>query len=253
MALPLQPHLLNAPVDTLEVEYSWDDWDVHQYFRPGDESLADRMLKVSHRGRTALAIAIGEWIVHRFHRVSGDRHALCSDYIEALWAWIIDWRYAIPFRPDDSEWQGPVLGALELVMVIANDGFESTEEQGDTELCPAWMSQLACHVLPTTREFLEWREQVVQRLEQHYPWEYDEDDLFLEGEFRGEPVPRELFDVSRPFDPADADGYLKVFLGRLAAGGNPFVRTLEELVEVWDANGEDENVPFVWPPGPEED
>lgn len=252
MPLRLPPHLQAAPIDTLELGYVWDDSAVQQYFKPGDAALKERMAAVSHRGRAALTIAIGEWIVQRLHRVSGDRHSLCADYLEALWAWVIDWRYAIPFRPDDAEWKGSVLGALELVLVIANDAFERTEEQGDTESCPAWMSQLACHILPTTREFLGWREQVVQRLVSHYPWAYDEDDFFGEQEFRGAPVPRELFDVTRSFDPAQADEYLAAFLARLGERGNPFVRTLEELGEVWDDSGEDDNMPFVWPPRPGE-
>jgi hypothetical protein len=248
MIITAQPHLQTAAIDTLEIEYTWDDWNVHPYFRPGDPELAARMLKVSHRGRAALSIAIGEWIVHRLRQVSGDRDHLCRDYIEALWAWVIDWRYAIPFRPDDSEWKGPVLGALELVLVIANDAFEEMEAQGDSEACPAWMSQLARHVLPSITAYEGWLEQVVERLEQHYPWEYDEDDLFAEGEFRGAPVPRELFDVTRVFDPAKADELLAAFLEQVSLGGNPLIRTYEELEEVWDEGGEDDNVPFLWPP-----
>lgn len=219
--LPPLPHIVAAKLDSVELRYEWNDWDVQPYFQPGDAQLRERALGLSHRARIALTIAIAEWIVHRFDRVSEDR--LCHDYLEALWAWNIDWRHAIRFRPIDREWQGPIRGPLELVIIIANDAFESCEEQASSEAAPAWMSQLAVHVLPDAAPFLAWRERVVERLERHHPWEYDEHDYFLEHDFRGAPVPRELFDLERDYDPEQAELLLAQFVARLDPG-NPFLR-----------------------------
>ncbi len=223
--LPPLPHILAANIAAVDLRYEWNDWDVHPYFRPGDAELRERALGLSHRARIALTIAIAEWVVHRFDRVSSDR--LCHDYLEALWAWNIDWRLAIPFRPDDREWQGPIRGPLEVAIVIGNDAFESTEEQGSSEAAPAWMSQLAVHVLPDATSFLSWREGVVERLERHHPWEYDEHDYFLEHDFRGARVPRELFDLQRDHDPASAGRLLEEFVTRLDPG-NPFLRDADD-------------------------
>ncbi len=240
---PLAP-VLDAGVDTLELEYEWNDWNVHPHFRPGDAELMDRALGLSHRARIALSVAIGEWIVHRFSHLADPHYRLCRDYIEALWAWNIDWRYAIPFHPQDREWQGPVLGPLELVLVISNDAFERVEEQGESEHCPAWMSQLAEHVLPDAGPYRAWLEEVLARLEQHFAWEYDPDDFFLENDFRGPPVPRELFDTSQPFDPARSERLLGELLLRLEGTPNPFLRPADELDELYDEGG----APYRWPP-----
>lgn len=219
--LPPPPHIVAASIDSVELRFEWNDWDVQPYFKPGDAELRERALGLSHRARIALTIAIAEWVVHRFDRVSSDR--LCHDYLEALWAWNIDWRHARPFRPDDREWQGPIRGPLELALIIPNDTFELVEEQSSSEAGPAWIAQLACHVLPDPAPFLAWREGVLVRLEQHHPWVYDEHDYFLERDFRGARVPRELFDLGRPYDDAKADEQIAAFVARLDRG-NPFLR-----------------------------
>lgn len=155
MILQPQKHIIDANVDVLELEFEWNDWNVHPYFRPGDAGVFDRALGLSYRARIALTISIGEWIVHRFSRLADMHHQLCRHYIEALWAWNIDWRYAIPFHPRDREWQGPVLGPLELVLIICNDAFERSEEQSDSHHCAAWMSQLAvCRAKSSTSRSL---------------------------------------------------------------------------------------------------
>ncbi|NJK32784.1 MAG: hypothetical protein HC927_10450 [Deltaproteobacteria bacterium] len=245
MALPPMPHIVAAQalaeLASVDLRYAWDDWNVHPYFRPGDAEVRERALGLSHRARIALTIAIAEWVVHRFDRVSADQ--LCHDYLEALWAWNIDWRYAIPFRPDDREWQGPIRGPLELALVIANDAFETSEEQGASEAAPAWMSQLARHLLPDPAPFLSWRDAVIARLEQHHPWEYDEDDFFLEHDFRGARVPREIFDLSRAYDPSEAERLLAAFVRRLIGNPNPFLRDRAELELLAEAEG----WPYLWP------
>ncbi|MFO7561946.1 MAG: hypothetical protein R6X02_04840 [Enhygromyxa sp.] len=249
MILIPQPHLLSAAVDTLELDFEWNDWDVHPYFRPGDAELRDRALGLSHRARIALTLAIGEWIVHRFSKLADVHYRLCCDYMEALWAWNIDWRYAIPFHPQDREWQGPVLGPLELVLVICNDAMERVEEQGESEHCPAWISQLAEHVLPDARPYRVWLDEVLARLEQHFAGEYDPDDFFLENDFRGPRVPREIFDVSRQFDPGQSDALLDGFLIRIQGTPNPFLRPVDELEDMGDEHG----TPYRWQPGPSEE
>jgi hypothetical protein len=243
MILAPQQHILDAGVDVVELGFEWNDWNVHPYFRPGDADILDRAVALSHRARIALTIAIGEWIVHRFSRLADMHYNLCRHYTEALWAWNIDWRYARPFHPQDDEWQGPVLGPLELVLIICNDAFERSEEQGESEHCPAWMAQLAQHVLPDPQPLRTWLAAVLERLERHYPWEYDPDDFFLESDFRGARVPREVFDLTRSFYPRDADRLLNEFLVRIEGSPNPFLRADEDLEDVWDH----EATPYRWP------
>lgn len=221
MSLAVFDRILAAEIRQSELRFEWDDWDIQQYFVPGDEPLRERVLDLSHRARIGLTLAIGEWIIHRFSAVESRR--TCHDYLEALWAANIDLRFAAMFDPPDREWIGPILGPLQLVLLIANEAFEACEEQRDTESAPAFMSQLARHVLPDTSSYCAWLEAVVDRLARLFPWEYDEDDLFLDKDFRGARVPREAFDIDRPFDPTSSDRLIADFVARLDSRTNRYL------------------------------
>ncbi len=83
------------------------------------------------------------------------------------------------------------------------------------------------HVLTDRKAFDRWFEAVLKRLMAHHSKKTDpavrDRGLLSNDDDLGSPVPRELFDLDRPYDPADAKVLLKRFLAGLNARKNGFL------------------------------
>lgn len=227
MPRPIPRYIREAKICDVKIGYFWDDMEIHQYFDYGDPNLSTRLAKVSDRANIAFTIAIGEWTVHRFDKVSADRTP--HRYFEALWAGSIDWRYLSGVTFPGDEWEGAVRRPLDLAMLIGGEAIFAALEQKPVDFEVARMTHLVQHVLPSKDAFNAWHEKVVQRIEWLFPTTYDPDDLFREGDELGPPVPREVFDVDTDYDPALGEVITANFLRSISPRSNEFLRTVEEM------------------------
>lgn len=217
---PLPPILAANIVDD-RLLYEWDEWDVHEYFDFPDEALEAQLMTVSRRASMALALAAGEWICHRYSGVSADPAPM--QYLEAAWAEQMHLDTAAYVETDDDEWRGIVRGPLSLVITIANDALLCLDEDEETSIRAAWMTNLARHVLPNADAFERWLEAVIARLMQHHPRENEVIES-MDGDVygTGRPIARELFDTGLPVDPPAEAALIEAFL-RSVDPQNPFL------------------------------
>ena len=218
--LPLRP-VIAAPIAIDDVLYAWDEWQVRDYFDFDDPDLADELAKVSGRGSMALTLAVGEWICHRFSRLSSDPAPL--QFLEAGWAEQMQPVLVDYYETNDDDWRGPVRGPLSMVITIANDALSCLDEDDDLPGRAVWMTNLARHVLPVGEGFEAWLSAVVQRLIEHHPAAEAAGESLLDDEYDlGRPVARQLFDTTRPWFRADETPLVKDFLQRVDPS-NPFL------------------------------
>lgn len=244
---PLPPAVLaNIAVD--ECAYEWDEWDARKYQSPAHDDLDGPLEAISERARVALTIAIGEWIYQRFTTVSSDRTPL--DVCEAAWAGLVHLAYVIPTEMDDDDWRGPVRGplvhAMDRVLTAVLDLYER-EIPDCTRTSAVKIWHLARHLLPDTAAFDAWFETCLERLTDHYPAPGivadRADNLFDLDVELGEPVPRNLFDTTAPFDPSTAAAAIDGLLRGLEQGHNPHVNTRDVIV----GSGIFSGTPFRYP------
>jgi hypothetical protein len=213
------------------LRYPWDEWNIRSHWDIVENPLYDRLDALSNRSVTALALATGEWVCHRYS-------ALCSDprpqqFLEAAWAGNIHPGYCEYTETTTDEWRGVIRGPLNIVILIANDALFCLHDDPHAATRACWMLALARHVLPQNAAFEPWFEACVARLEQFYPKDaITREGLFEPFESMGEPVPPEAFVPHVPWDPTLAPSLLDAFLQRLEPTQNPFLRPADELVGV---------------------
>jgi hypothetical protein len=225
-------YLRRSAMQEATVAYTWDDWNVEAAYEPLDDDLLGRLAQVSYRANEAFTIACAEWIVYRFGALSDDPTP--SNYIEAAWAAIFDWRYLKYFEPLDEEWQGPVRRALEVAIVLVVEVIGRTESDDLPEISAASVSNLAKHVMSNPKAFEEWQEWAVERLAKFYPRN--------EEEPLGPVVPREALDPDIEFSPIETPEYINRFLRNLNFSKNEFLEPPETMLKSGF-----EGVPYVYP------
>src|ERR1043165_3270402 len=95
-----------------KLNYVWDDMNIEPAEGPVDDHLLTALSTISIRGNLALLAASAEWLIHLLQPFSGD-DPLPLEAVEALWAQIVDWRYAAPWDPfDENEWAGTMRGPI---------------------------------------------------------------------------------------------------------------------------------------------
>jgi hypothetical protein len=201
--------------------YDWDEWDVHEYFDFREDILQAQLAAVSGRGAIALTLAVGEWICQRYSRLNADPAPL--QFLEACWAEQMQPDLGSYMETDDDEWRGVVRGPLSIMMTIANDALYCLDEDEDTAVRAAWMTNLARHVLPRRDAFDAWLEAVVARLAAHHPRALA-DAQSLDGDLfgLGRPIARELFDTTEEFTAAEEPALIRRFLASVDPT-NPFL------------------------------
>lgn len=196
--------------------HEWSDWDPYEKIQPQDEGTMHALSKVSNRGITAFSIGCAEWVVYRFIKLSFDQTPY--DFLESCWVLVMGNEDVQLEGLEESEWKGPVRGAIDLALLtIVNtwnkSEFDSTEADG------AFAAQMALLVLSDKSLFLEWQEKVLQRLIKYFPRDRENPD--------GPPVPREILDPSVDLDAFQSESLIKDFLGRVDYQSNPFLEDVE--------------------------
>ena len=226
------PYIANANIADTNTHYAWDEWNVISAYEPADPVLVARMAKLSHRANVAMCTAMAEWIVWRFESLSPD--PIPYLYLEAAWATQVHNAYARYTEFEDDDWRGIVRGPLRIALDILIDliwGLEDTVVGENV----SWMNNLVELVLTDSAPYHEWREQCITRLEKHSPVPPENIDVVFNDEIElGEWVPRELFDLSCPFDPAKTQEYIKRFVQILDYTKNPYLNEPDEMLEFPD-------------------
>jgi hypothetical protein len=218
-----------ARIAVPEIRFAWDEWNVARYYQPPDNRLVARTQLLSRRANNALTIAIAEWILYRFERLSADPEPW--QYIEASWAMNVDLRYGDYYEPVDDEWRGPVRGPMSMAVTFVIDALFAEEAYPNAALEPAWATRFAFHVLPTTNAFRSWLVTCLQRLEQYSPAPPEADaDWFDEMKNWGPLTPRELFDPDFVYDPTQAPALTGQFLRTLDWQTNEFLRSPQDML-----------------------
>jgi hypothetical protein len=221
MALPVPGYIRAARIADPVLRYEWDDWKLRKIFDRDDNSFHERMGRVSYRAALAFTIATGEWVVHRYDAISSDPEPLL--HMEAMWAGVVDPRYVKYWEPSDEYWLGPIRGALRLAIIFSLEAMVDAEACGDVGLSSDRSSNVALRVLPDAGPYLAWRELVVQRLEQLYP--FDSHDPM------GDVVPREALDSEIDFRREMTEELVNRYLRSLTPEANRFLASPEEMVE----------------------
>ena len=226
------PHIAAANIVAEPPRYRWDEWNVTATYRPADPEVMARMARLTHRANVAATTAMAEWAIWRFERYSS--WTVPYQMLEAAWASGVHTAYTRYFEFDDNEWRGVVRGPMRVALGIAGDliwGLK-TATRGENA---AWMSNLAQHLLLDPEPFRHWLAVCLERLEEHYPESAANEDAVFEDEFDVGPwVPRELFDLSRPFDVASTRLHIKRFVSTLDYRQNPFLNAPDDMLDFDD-------------------
>jgi hypothetical protein len=224
---PLCASLRSLPSD-LPVDYRWDEVDTQAYFLYADVPELERLKLLTGNANIALAIAVGEWIEHRFRRSGLDPEL--TYYLDASWAALLDTSYMDWIHLDYPNWKGPIRAPQLLTMGIINEAFYESDDNPEMAWRACYALNLARYVLPDRTAFDAWYETSYSRLEQWHSRQAEgadeEEDIFADAYWQGGPVARELFDPDRPYDGRKAEALLEAYVARLDPD-NPFLE-LEE-------------------------
>lgn len=203
------------------LRYEWDDWDRFKSYQSGDSAVFERLSQLSHRANIGFAVACGEWVLHRFGKMSDDPRPL--DYLEATWAALIDWRYFHFWEPSGPKWSGPIGGPISLAILFAGEVVDRAAKGEAPARASSALFALASHVLFDVSPLNNWRVRILSRLEKFYP--KTEDDPF------GDAIPREAFDSDFDFQPLMSEHLINQFLSNLDHTDNSFLMSPEEMFE----------------------
>ena len=150
-------------VSKAAIEFEWNDWDPFEPLGEPDEETKTVLERMSNYGITAFALGCAEWVVARLLRSIRESSPL--EYLDAFWYFLLGGSDTPPPPTDDQEWEGPVLGPINLaLMTVLNTIYLS--EDGPPVQNGALSAQIVLHVLPTSARgaFLAWQATVLNRL-----------------------------------------------------------------------------------------
>jgi hypothetical protein len=220
MSLAVPHYIVEAAVDVQPMAYEWDDQDPGEAYLAHDERLRHKIKGTAEKGVVALSLGFAEWVAWRLGKDSENRVLL--QFIEAVWAGLIDWRYINEYEiPDPEDWGGPIKGPqwaafdllADVVDLVSTNQFSSPES--------VFLSQLAQHVLTDPRPFRSWRMSCIRRLTKLYPRKT--------GDVLGPPIPRQALDPDFNYDLARAPILLSEFLRQLSFNENPYLASPERM------------------------
>ena len=205
-----------------QLRFRWDDWIGKEiYANLQDDDLMRRQKVISDRANFALAVACTEWIVHRFHLLTGDEFEFPLDFMEALWAGVIDTRYMHEWAPERHEWSGPVRGPMLFAVLYAQWAAREASSQEGPGTAVLYLSGLAQHVLPQPAQFLAWRDRTLDQLAVQFP--------FNHRDTVGNPVPREALEQGAQFDMSSIELLTQSFVAALDPNQNMFLNPPENM------------------------
>jgi hypothetical protein len=204
--------------------------DITQLFDAEVPMVETRTRKTTERVKLAFGAAAAEWVVWRLDGITDVIDIL--QFIEAIWAAIIDYRYAreIPHKkPADED---PLRYILFVTWRDVNALFLRCQEgDGNPDDC-VQLSLLARHVLPKKHHgaLKDWLTVILQeRVKTLWPMDPDIEDPVIR---QGSPVPREVFNPDFDFDPGRSTDLLQAFLEGLDYTANPYLRSPEEMKQL---------------------
>lgn len=224
MTLTIQTHIEKANVIDEPINYTWPKSSYDAY---GDENprFERQLVKISDRGILAFSAGTAEWIAWRVGRYNND--PLLFNYVEAVWAAIVDWKYVDPKNnPEDKlEWydfdepiKKPICAAA---MKLGQTVYLASTEQGCVSEAVS-MANLLEFIISNKRAFSEWRNWAIDQLKKLTPRISEEDCL-------GVPVPREALDPGFDFKPEMTEKLIDKYLTGLDYKKNPYLRTPEQM------------------------
>ncbi len=225
MALLVPRYIQVANIADKSIEYMWDDGNEEQATEPIDDELLARLRGISERAIIALTSGIAEWIIYRFASLSDD--PLPLQYIEAAWAMSVDLRYCgivwDDYTHESSAWTGPIRRPLAIAVNRVEYAFQAMLEYGNPELSVGWLDNLARYLITDPTPYVNWRDQIIERLETLYPRN--------SGEAPGEVIPREALDPDLDFKPELTESLVNKFLASLNYKTNPFLNSPENMIK----------------------
>jgi hypothetical protein len=223
--LSLPAHISAASVCGAPIKFAFTEEALSAVLLKDAPKISGGIYACTNQAYLAFSAALVEWIVWRLEGHGDIRQML--DFVESLWAAVIDPRYAKQFEPPRGD---------DAFAMICNEAWRSAnaqrfklaEDDADFSLCVE-LCMLALHVIPATKKALlnMWVKDALGRLSKLYAVpEVDEDNR---ERCNGAPIPRQVMDTTRPFDPAETPRLLSEFLAGLDPTRNRYLRTPQEL------------------------
>jgi hypothetical protein len=186
----------------LPVAHAWNDENPYNVIPRTEDALIRRCEHLSFRAQAAFVLACTEWVLGRFEGVFED--PLVDSYVEALWAAVVDPKFATFLSDFPASDEGPVRGPIAVAVSTATDMFRGCDHRD-----AAFMVTLVRHVTGRDVAFEEWLEAILERLERLHP-------RGSEGA-----VARELFGIDLAAD--EESRLVRRFLRQLDAGKNRYL------------------------------
>ena len=221
MALKTPRFIQDANIQGGAVDVPWD----RQVFRSLEDyrskNLQTALLKIAPHANLAYAIGVAEWVCRRLTSATDCGPTL--DYIEGIWAAMVDRRYLAKKKMDYVKftWTDGAVDAIRFVnnllfLVYANCKGDNPDRTADTSQLVA----VARHVLPDKRVFDQWATESLKRLTALFGYEKE----------LGPAVPRQTLEPTLSYDPKRRIEYLDEFLKGLSPDRNPFLAKAADLV-----------------------
>jgi hypothetical protein len=216
-------YIKKAAIVEVPIQHNWNEADPDQMYL-GNRKIEKQLQPVCYRGVLAISLGCAEWIAWRMVKNSSEQ--VLFQYIEALWAGIVDWRYvrdpySIGKKLDWSDWQGPIRGPLFGALLRLAKIADLTKRRYFASPEASTIVQLALHVIPNQKPFKEWFKSTFDRIRNIYP--YSKIDEI------GPPMPKEVLDPGIDYNPDLANDFISKFLQQLDFKQNPFLRSQEEM------------------------
>lgn len=209
------------PIDDLAnavTEFEWSDWDPFEPLGEPDEETKKILERISNRGITCFALGCAEWVIARF--LGSIQEPAPLEYLDAFWYFLLGGSNTAPPPTDDEEWEGPVLGPMNLaLMTVLNTIYLS--EDGPPVQNGALSAQIVLHVLPSSARgaFLAWQAAVLQRLSSVCRRKPEDPD--------GGPTPRGYLNPALDVAALVASSEVQRDLARVSVATNRFLRGSE--------------------------
>lgn len=203
-----------AKITEMPFDYEWDSEFPFSLIDQGSFETIRKLEKLSNRGLIAYSTGCGEWTVYRMSKVVDD--LLPYYYIEAFWAYVMGKQDLFKYPPelDHEEWGGYEKGPIDCAISSIMNVIYLYEFYDPPVSDAARIAELAKHVLGDETLFLEWERKVLDRLVKNCPR--------IEDEPEGEPIYRQLMDVSSEYNEHSRDQLIEMNFEGKDFSDNPF-------------------------------
>jgi len=225
MALSQPSYIKVKNVASYDLGKMWDDIRASDDFKFDSSKILEQSLLLQPNAQIALGIGMYEWIFWCF-APHIDRPEP-EQVLEAMWCGAYDPKRFTYIEFKREEWLGPILGPMWCAMMFAT-AMVGYREEGEIGLQEglSYLPRLAVHVLPESQPFLEWLDQIIDKLKIFYldipkdPFE----NLFEEND-QHPLVPREVLDPKIDFDINQTSVFINDFLSKVNPN-NPFLKKI---------------------------